>query len=194
MGTMKTSPLTLALIIPIILVSAGSRSRPKKYDGEPPNIHTQKILGIWRCPMDVYSLWVYEIISDPYKVDFELKVGSLSSFGSFQYHHNGSWSVEDQTMRAHWFRADLETMSWLVKKYQDIVKLEIELNEPFNGNFDCKKLVITYKDGSTSKMVYLGPTDGGKIVETTTTTTTTTKGSGPDVYPPGSYQGRRRRD
>merc|ERR1712189_97456 len=103
--TMKTSPLTLALFIPIILVSAGSR--PKKYKSEPPNEKTRQVLGIWRCPMDVYSLWVYEIPRDPYKVDYELKVGSLSSFGSFRYHRNGTWSVESQTMSAHWYRAEL---------------------------------------------------------------------------------------
>ena len=41
--TMKTSPLTLALFIPIILVSAGSR--PKKYKSEPPNEKTRQVLG-----------------------------------------------------------------------------------------------------------------------------------------------------
>ena len=80
-------------------------------------------------------------------------------------------------------------MSWLVEKYQDIVKLHVEYT--VDGKFDdCKKLVITYKDGSTSKMVYLGPIPDGPV---TTTTTTTTKGTGPDVYPPNSYDGRRRK-
>merc|ERR1712002_1095860 len=115
-------------------------------------------------------------------MDFELKVGSLSSFGTFEYYlRNGTWSVEDQTMSAHWNRAELETMSWLVKKYQDIVKLAVE-NLDFD--FDCRKLIITYKDGSTSNMVFLGPIpdDPGPVKETTTTTTTTKKG--PDAYPP----------
>ena len=55
--------------------------------------------------MDVYSLWIYDIID--YRMDYELKVGSLSSFGSFRYHRNGTWSVESQTMSAHWYRAEL---------------------------------------------------------------------------------------
>merc|ERR1712198_148301 len=171
--TMKTSPLTLALFIPIILVSAGSR--PKKYRTSDPVAHLRSMMGIWRCPMDVYSLWIYDIID--YRMDYELKVGSLSSFGSFKYQRNGTFTVEDQTM------------SWLVKKYQDIVNLEVEILDSKN---DCRKLIITYKDGSTSKMVYLGPIPDGPVT-TTTTTTTTTKGTGPDVYPPNSYDGRRRK-
>merc|ERR1712198_718196 len=171
---MKTSPLTLALFIPIILVSAGSR--PKKYRTSDPVAHLRSMMGIWRCPMDVYSLWIYDIID--YRMDYELKVGSLSSFGSFKYQRNGTFTVEDQTM------------SWLVKKYQDIVNLEVEILDSKNY---CRKLIITYKDGSTSKMVYLGPIPDGPVTTTTTTTTTTTKGTGPDVYPPNSYDGRRRK-
>ena len=53
-----------------------------------------------------------------------------------------------------------ETMSWLVKKYQDIVNLEVEILDSKN---DCRKLIITYKDGSTSKMVYLGPIPDGPV-------------------------------
>ena len=55
--------------------------------------------------MDVYSLWIYDIID--YRMDYELKVGSLSSFGSFKYQRNGTFTVEDQTMSAHWYRATL---------------------------------------------------------------------------------------
>merc|ERR1712198_237920 len=120
--TMKTSPLTLALFIPIILVSAGSR--PKKYRTSDPVAHLRSMIGIWR-----------------YRMDYELKVGSLSSFGSFKYQRNGTFTVEDQTMSAHWYRATLETMSWLVKKYQDIVNLEVEILDSKN---DCRKLIITY--------------------------------------------------
>merc|ERR1712243_214595 len=169
---MKISPLTfgLVLIIPMILISAGSR--PKEERTSFPN-YVQRFIGIWRCPQDVYSIWIYE--HPEYrktKADFELKVGSYSSFGTFLYHWtNDTWSVEDQSMSAHWYRKDLETMSWLVKKYQGVVNLELE--EYTEKNSDCRKLAITFKDGSTAMLGKLGPIpDTEPKIKTTTTTTT----------------------
>merc|ERR1712243_195888 len=182
---MKSSPLTLffALIIPIILVSAGSR--PKKYRGEPP-ITANEFPGIYRCPQDVYSIWIFEIENDPRRVDFELKVGSLSSYGSFQQTSSGGWKTENQIMSAHWDRYQLETMSWLVKKYKDVVFIEREKLDKKGRNEDCRKLIVTFKDGSSSELVFLGPIPDDEKVKTTTTTTTvrTTSSKGPTVYPP----------